>query len=79
MDETESQATLLETETSPEALLETPETELETSQSVTLSLDATQVHTFCSSVEVLLVSLCILSALLFGGVLALVFSRYVRH
>ena len=73
MDETESQATLLETETSPEALLETPETELET------SLDATQVQTFCSSVEVLLVSLCILSALLFGGVLALVFSRYVRH
>ena len=69
MDETESQATLLET----------PETELETSQSVTLSLDATQVQTFCSSVEVLLVSLCILSALLFGGVLALVFSRYVRH
>lgn len=69
MDETESQATLLET----------PETELETSQSVTLSLDATQVQIFCSSVEVLLVSLCILSALLFGGVLALVFSRYVRH
>ncbi|MCJ7836565.1 hypothetical protein MUB23_14335, partial [Cuneatibacter sp. NSJ-177] len=69
----------LETETSPEALLETPETELETAQSVTLSLDATQVQTFCSSVEVLLVSLCILSALLFGGVLALVFSRYVRH